>query len=420
MLRSCFKQAVEYGWSIVVRGGGQSFGGQSTCLGGAVVDMTRMTEHGSGRQIGSDWCKCGAGETVGSIQAFLRQRGVRLPIYTSGTDATIGGVLALGGVSGRSFRRGLLAHHVLELEVMGTDGRLWVCRPDHNRNLMDLFLGTAGLAGALVSVCLRTEPLKPWRSRLKVSDIPLEELEEVYRCCVRELELVSLEGFVVRKGETARLEVHAAIECADRLEAERHHSRWESLQLKWPGCSGAMVTTGSIDDPLKFSASLGGWCRDEKYTRLEGLPDGQAALPISLAFHPSDAVVFVKRWARLAAANPDVFATRPYFAMVAARLPGVGNWLRLSESVEHMVAFDIFASFPFQDRIHAQSLLGELAGSAADCRGRLYPYGWMPGTDVLRRLFPKPDGAMHEARRTLDPAGLQRSVLESLFDCPQE
>lgn len=171
MLGESFERARTQGWKVAFRGGGQSFYGQSLSENGMVVDMRRLTTMSSTIEMHNGSVKVQAGTRLRTLQRFLMEKGLRLPVYTVSPEGTVGGTLAAGGISGRCFSRGLLADSVREVELVGTDGRMWTCSETENPDIFACSVATLGGAGAIVSVSLKTEALLPVRVQLGLPNV---------------------------------------------------------------------------------------------------------------------------------------------------------------------------------------------------------------------------------------------------------
>lgn len=81
MLRRTLALAREEDLKIVLRGGGQSFYGQSLCERGIVVDMRHLQERAGKVELGDGWVKAPASMLLFDLLNFLRRKGLRLPVY---------------------------------------------------------------------------------------------------------------------------------------------------------------------------------------------------------------------------------------------------------------------------------------------------------------------------------------------------
>ncbi|MGI9311182.1 MAG: FAD-binding oxidoreductase [bacterium] len=415
-LRRCFAEARARGLRIALRGGGQSFSGHSLCADGMVVDMTALVgEYPT--EIGDGWVRVAAGGNLSELRETLRQRGLRVPVYTSAPSATVGGTLAAGGVSGRSYRRGMLAQHVRELELMGTDGRIWRCSRARNADLFSVALGSIGLAGALLSVTLATEPLLPFRARLLIGAMPLDALLPLRHELDAHDDIASLDATVQwDDAGDARAEVSCAIEAASAQQAQEMMARWREILRRLDhtteGFLGAYARRGlsvaHIDDPVQYSMSRRGWRFDAAHaSQLAQVnrPDTFYKAPLSVAFAPDDGLAFARELRRYAAARAAFFPDPAVCFWLDAMARQPNPWLRLSRAHSHVLAFEIFACFRHRQVGEAMKILSDLARLAIRFRGRMYPYSALADADLTRRLLPPVDREMRRILAKTDPDG---------------
>lgn len=107
----------------------------------------------------------GAGATLRSLVRALAPHGVLPPVVSGFLPATVGGVLATGGVGKGSHRAGLAVDHVLAMTVTTSDGRSVACDRVHARWLFDATLGGMGTTGTILDA---TIPLAPAPSHVVV------------------------------------------------------------------------------------------------------------------------------------------------------------------------------------------------------------------------------------------------------------
>jgi glycolate oxidase FAD binding subunit len=109
---------------------------------------------------------CGAGHTIGAINAVLAQRGQRLPLDPPVPDrATIGGTLATGTPGPLRARYGPPRDLLLGATVLRADGEVVkaggrVVKNVTGYDLMRLWCGAMGTLGLFVAVSLRVAPIQ--------------------------------------------------------------------------------------------------------------------------------------------------------------------------------------------------------------------------------------------------------------------
>ncbi|MEP7123354.1 MAG: FAD-binding protein [Byssovorax sp.] len=143
--------ANEHRLALSVRGAGHSALGQ-TQTAGVVIDMSRLTgvEH-----IDKGACVVAAGTTWIDVVASGLAVGAIPPVLPLDLYHTVGGVLALGGVSAASHHAGLVADNVTRLEVITGGGERVVCSEHENHDLFAAVLAGTALHAVIVKATLR-------------------------------------------------------------------------------------------------------------------------------------------------------------------------------------------------------------------------------------------------------------------------
>ncbi|KPJ91828.1 MAG: hypothetical protein AMJ53_10685, partial [Gammaproteobacteria bacterium SG8_11] len=344
-LRDTFEYARDNSLRVIFKGGGQSFYGQSLCAEGMVIDMKAMPSDHSQVELGNGWVRVPAGMLLYDLQNYLRQRGLRLPVYTSATKATVGGTIASGGISGRSFSRGLLAAHVLEMEIMGSDGRVWLCNENTNADVFYSSLGTLGMSGAMLFLKIKTETLLPYRIQLMIKDSPFEAIASLSAQLSQIPDVVSMEGFIKPVPGKVRADIFCAMETAEESEVDAITHKWREI-AKDLAISSSSTRVTHIDDDLDFSASLGGWNPTQQQLQMSLLNRklGVYAVPVPLTLSVLKAADLMARYADFIRRHPHFFMTRPYFAVIDSMKSSQCEWLQLSRQDSHVIGVDLFAT----------------------------------------------------------------------------
>jgi hypothetical protein len=134
-------------------------------------------------------------------------------------------------------------------------------------------------------------------------------------------------------------------------------------------------------------------------------------MPVPTAFNQRQAISFLTEFCDYVSANRYYFMTRPYFAVIDAMQEESNPWLCLSNQDSHVIAFDLFVTFPYMKREQGLQILNGLAEIAADHNGRLYPYGFIPSKEILGRLLPKLTPDMKSTLAKTNPGGVIKSIL---------
>jgi len=126
------------------------------------------------------------------VQACL-DHGVMPAVVPQLKTITLGGAVAGVGIEASSHRYGLVHETVLELDVIGADGRVLVCTPDNEH--ADLFFGfpnSYGTLGYALRVKARAVPVKPY---VRLEHLPFRDAaaffsEIEHRCRAGEADFI--------------------------------------------------------------------------------------------------------------------------------------------------------------------------------------------------------------------------------------
>jgi cytokinin dehydrogenase len=147
--------AHQNGLKIAPRGQGHSTHGQAQVEGGIVVDLTSLSTITT---IHADRVEVEAGALWSTLLQATLTQGLTPPVLTDYLNLSIGGVLAVGGIGGTSYRYGAIVDNVLELQVVTGTGKLETCSPTHQPELFENVLAGLGQCGIIVKVTLRLIP----------------------------------------------------------------------------------------------------------------------------------------------------------------------------------------------------------------------------------------------------------------------
>ena len=144
--------ARRHGIRIAARGQGHSPFGQAQVRGGLVIDMRSLqTVHA----IASDRLEADAGiQWRELVQAALVHR-LTAPVLTNYLGLTLGGTLAIGGVSPATYRYGAQVDNVLALQVITGEGKMVRCSDTHNRDLFEAALAGQGQCAIITRAVVR-------------------------------------------------------------------------------------------------------------------------------------------------------------------------------------------------------------------------------------------------------------------------
>ncbi|MES2886754.1 MAG: FAD-binding oxidoreductase [Pseudomonadota bacterium] len=158
-------------------GMGRSYGDACLNPGGTLwqtagLDRLRHFDAASGRLV------CEPGVLLGDIQRVFAPQGWMLPVTPGTQFVTVGGAVA-NDVHGKNHHvAGNFGHHVLEIELMRTEGRLLRCGPALQPEWFAATVGGLGLTGVITEVTLQLRAVKgPW---LSTESLPYGSLTEFF------------------------------------------------------------------------------------------------------------------------------------------------------------------------------------------------------------------------------------------------
>lgn len=145
---------------VVIRGEGHSQSGQSLPVpDGVTIDMSGLK-----KIVALDkkdlLLTCEAGCTWRELVEYGRSERVMPLVLPMFVDLSIGGTISAGGVGSASFRYGISASIVDEMEVVLADGSLVNCSSTKNPEVFAAVLANTGQAGIICSVRLKLREYK--------------------------------------------------------------------------------------------------------------------------------------------------------------------------------------------------------------------------------------------------------------------
>ena len=169
--------------------------------------------------------ECEAGVTLDAILALVVPRGWFLPVTPGTKFVTVGGCIA-NDVHGKNHHRaGTFGRHVLELELLRSDGSRMRCTPTENVDLYRATIGGLGLTGLIVSAKLQLRPIAS--SRIVAERLPfrsLEEFDALSRACdaTHEYTVAWFDSFAGRNSRGIFFRGNHDPSTSDERRAERH------------------------------------------------------------------------------------------------------------------------------------------------------------------------------------------------------
>ncbi|MBM3262965.1 MAG: FAD-binding protein [candidate division Zixibacteria bacterium] len=175
--------AGENGIPITPRGGGTSLGGQAV---GATLqmDFSRYMNRILEVNVEERWAVIQPGVVLDELNAFLKPKGVMFaPDVAPSNRANIGGMIGNNSCGARSILYGKTIDHVLELEVVLSDGTQTVFRPVTDREYAEKTAGD-GLEG------------KIYREIRRIADQNRDEIDRRYPKIMRRVGGYNLDEFI--------------------------------------------------------------------------------------------------------------------------------------------------------------------------------------------------------------------------------
>ena len=144
---------------IIPRGMSHSAFGQCQCDGGIVIDMSSFNHIMEKRYSHvSSWALVEAGCTWYKLINRTIPEKFAPPTTTNWHELSIGGTLSSGGLGFMSYRKGLQADNVLELEVVTGTGKIRKCSLMKRHELFHAVRGGMGQFGVIAHAKVKLEP----------------------------------------------------------------------------------------------------------------------------------------------------------------------------------------------------------------------------------------------------------------------
>lgn len=163
----------ESGLPVVPRGQAHTQSGQSTTLGGVVIDTALLqTIH----EIDEEGLTAtvDAGVVWRDLVIAATARGLVPPVLTNNLGVTISGTLSMAGLGVASFRYGSQADNAVELEVVTGAGDIVTCSREQNAELFDLVRCGLGQFGIITRARIRLRRCKP---RVRMYTLVYDDLQ---------------------------------------------------------------------------------------------------------------------------------------------------------------------------------------------------------------------------------------------------
>jgi len=160
-LRSRFEPLPDFA-PLLPYGNGRSYG--DVCLNdGGTLLSTRSLDHLIAFDAATGVLECEAGVLLSEIIELLAPRHWMLPVVPGTALVTVGGAIA-NDVHGKNHHRvGTFCHHLLDFELLRSNGEFLICSPHQNTELFRATIGGLGLTGLIRSARLQLRTIDgPW------------------------------------------------------------------------------------------------------------------------------------------------------------------------------------------------------------------------------------------------------------------
>lgn len=166
---------------VLAHGLGRSYGDSCLVEGGTIVRMHQLNKF---RRFNADTgiLSCEAGLSIEDLLEFSIPRGWFIPVTPGTKFVTLGGAIA-NDVHGKNHhKRGTIGCHVLEMEIVRSNGERVRCTPDKERELFNATIGGLGLTGIILSCTIQLMPIESaWIDAQLIKTSGLDEFFEIDR-----------------------------------------------------------------------------------------------------------------------------------------------------------------------------------------------------------------------------------------------
>lgn len=166
---------------VLAFGLGRSYGDSCLLEGGTLVRMHQLKRL---RRFNAETgvLSCEAGLSIEDLLEFSIPRGWFIPVTPGTKFVTLGGAIA-NDVHGKNHhKRGTIGCHILDLELMRSNGERLKCSPSKERELFNATIGGLGLTGLILSCSIQLMPIESaWIDAQMIKTSGLDEFFEIDR-----------------------------------------------------------------------------------------------------------------------------------------------------------------------------------------------------------------------------------------------
>lgn len=192
-IRHALTTAQKQGLSVIPHGAGHSYTDAALNTNGIIIDVTDMRRIYSWDAEQGIMC-VEPGVTLRDVVRVALPDRWWLPVTPSTADATVGGCVAMNVNGKNAWKCGSFGEHLLSLSVLLATGQEITLSPEHNPDLFQAFVGSAGLLGIITSVTLQLRRIKS--ANINVIMRPAASLGEILTMFQEEQSVDFLEAWV--------------------------------------------------------------------------------------------------------------------------------------------------------------------------------------------------------------------------------
>lgn len=140
----------------------------------SMLPMDRMLDFDKEKGV----LRCEAGVTLADILRIFVNRGWFLPVTPGTKHITVGGAIA-SDIHGKNHHQaGCFSEYVLQLKLLGPEGKIYQCSPEDNPDLFHATCGGMGLTGIILEATIKLKPIHS--SRFDVLTLKARNLRESF------------------------------------------------------------------------------------------------------------------------------------------------------------------------------------------------------------------------------------------------
>lgn len=219
---------------VLAHGLGRSYGDSCLVNGGTIVRMHQLAKfrHFDAK---SGILSCEAGLSIESLLEFSIPRGWFIPVTPGTKFVTMGGAIA-NDVHGKNHhKRGTIGCHILEIELIRSNGERLICSPTKERELFAATIGGLGLTGLILSCKIQLMPIESaWIDAELIKTSGLDEFFEIDRTSEQDFEYTVSWIDCMAKGDKRGRGIYIRGNHAKGGDIKADYAKQKGLKVKIP------------------------------------------------------------------------------------------------------------------------------------------------------------------------------------------